>query len=208
MLGSAGHQETKDAASVEDRLRVSQLRFECPSCHVLLEVSAELAGVTGPCPGCGQAINAPESAFASESPGRAARGPGPSEVRSAQVVPGRPSEASFSPSHLADVERPASRETERVGASLERVGGTGGWQRKQKDPERVRREVRSRPGHFIRPSTMLSDKSQDRQEKIAVIKLVVALLLTLATVIVIVKLTKKGFATPPPGTSSEVLQKR
>jgi len=55
---------------------------------------------------------------------------------------------------------------------------------------------------------MLSDRSQEREETVAVIKFVLALVLTLATVIVVVKVTKKGFATPPPATPAEVRQNR
>ena len=35
------------------------IRFSCPSCGMLLEVAAELAGVRAPCPGCREEITAP-----------------------------------------------------------------------------------------------------------------------------------------------------
>lgn len=36
-----------------------QIKFPCPSCHTVLQVPANLAGVSGPCPHCGTSITAP-----------------------------------------------------------------------------------------------------------------------------------------------------
>ena len=92
--------------------------------------------------------------------------------------------------------------------SVERPGGAVGRCGKRKGRRRSGSGTRSRAGHFISPDTMLSEKSREKEEQVAVIKLVVALLLTLAAVIVIVKVTQKGFGSPPPGSPVEAPENR
>lgn len=92
--------------------------------------------------------------------------------------------------------------------SVERPGGARGRCGKRKGRRRSGSGTRSRAGHFISPDTMLSEKSREKEEQVAVIKLVVALLLTLVAVIVIVKVTQKGFGSPPPGSPVEAPENR
>lgn len=193
---------------LQSGVRAPQIRFHCPSCHILLEVSADLTGVSGPCPGCGQAINAPEGLASSASESELIQQSGESLDSPREVQPGMSPEAFSLPSSLGDGERPGSECSGPVAPSKEEVCPPRRWRRKREEPKRVRREGRSRPGNVISPGPMLSDRSQEREETVAVIKFVLALVLTLATVIVVVKVTKKGFATPPPATPAEVRQNR
>ena len=68
--------------------------------------------------------------------------------------------------------------------------------RRQRRGQPVKREARSRPGHSINPLSISSEKYREKKEAIVVIKIAVAVLLTIATAFVIAKITKKSIAAP------------
>lgn len=41
----------------------SNIQFQCGFCHTVLTVPAQMAGISGPCPSCGQTITSPSPAF-------------------------------------------------------------------------------------------------------------------------------------------------
>ena len=205
---SAGQQEAGGGRPLQSDVRAPRIRFHCPSCHILLEVSADLTGVSGPCPGCGQVINAPEGLASSAPENELIQQSGESLDSPREVQPGVPPEAFSPPSSRGGGKRPGPESSAPVASSKEEVCPPQRRRRKREEPKRVREEGRSRPGHVISPGPLLSDRAQEREETVAVIKFVLALVLTLATVIVVVKVTQKGFATPPPATPAEMRHSR
>ena len=72
--------------------------------------------------------------------------------------------------------------------------------KRRKQQAKAQHEVRSRTDHPLDPVTALSRSSR------AIIKLVLAFLLTLAAVISIIRITQKGVAGPSPGGEEEVIE--
>src|SRR5688572_19769401 len=65
--------------------------FHCPHCQVRLNVPARLAGVTGPCPRCREAITAPLESEVTPEP-VAVEAPAPIAVEVPASAPAPPSE--------------------------------------------------------------------------------------------------------------------
>jgi len=67
-------------------------------------------------------------------------------------------------------------------------------------------EGRSRTDHPIDPVTILGGSYRAKRRRRAIIKLVLAFLLTLVAVILIIRITQKGVAGRPPGGEEEVIE--
>ena len=78
--------------------------------------------------------------------------------------------------------------------------------KRRKQQAKVRHEVRSGTDHPIDPVTILGESYREKRQRKAIIKLVLAFLLTLAAVISIIRITQKGVAGRPPGGEEEVIE--
>ncbi len=175
---------------------------------MLLEVAAELAGVSGPCPGCCRMITAPQA-----SP--RARQPEPCPIDSSQGESGQGEERpGVKESEMSAVEQPSLPQEELSGERSSALSeqGTGRVRKvkrrrkRRKQQAKVRHEVRSGTDHPIDPVTILGESYREKRQRKAIIKLVLAFLLTLAAVISIIRITQKGVAGHPPGGEEEVIE--
>ena len=148
------------------------LHFRCAHCALELTVPHAMAGVSGPCPGCGQQIRSPQPAprrktrpeeKASSSPGALLR----RDVRG--VGEGR-----------AEGELPPRRAEPRPGAN-QKVPDT-------LPPERTGRTRRTT--RAIDPSTGLSARYTEKREVRDLLRIAVAVLATIAVVAVVVALVR------------------
>ena len=207
MISEGQQQERTGEVSLQSAVDES-FRFRCSSCQMLLEVAAELAGVSGPCPGCRRMITAPRTS----SP---ARQPEPCPADSAQGASGH------------GEEEPGVKESERSGLgqpSLPKEQLPGGEssvfaeqrtgcvrkvrrrRKRRKQQAKAHYEVRTRTDHPLGAITVFSGSPREKRSSLAVIKLVLAFLLTLAAVISIIRITQKGVAGRPPGGEEEVIE--
>ncbi len=68
---------------------------------------------------------------------------------------------------------------------------------------RMRRHPRSRPGRSVNPVTGMSESYQDRKDVVIIVKILAAVVVTMAFVLAVVKVTKKGVAKPTYEQRSE-----
>ena len=78
--------------------------------------------------------------------------------------------------------------------------------RAQMQQAKAHYEVRTRTDHPLDAITVFSGSPREKRSSLAVIKLVLAFLLTLAAVISIIRITQKGVAGRPPGGEEEVFE--
>ena len=201
MISEGQQQESIGEVSLQSTVGVP-LRFRCSSCQMLLEVAAELAGVSGPCPGCRRMITAPRTSSR-------ARQPEPSPADSAQGESGHgEEEPGVKESERSGLGQPSLPQEELPGAQSSPFAEQGAGRvrkvrrrrKRRKQQAKAQHEVRSRTDHPLDPVTALSRSSR------AIIKLVLAFLLTLAAVISIIRITQKGVAGPSPGGEEEVIE--
>lgn len=163
---------------------------------MVLEVDGSLKGVRGPCPGCGKEISAPMI----------------TQPQSIEVKP-RPPKA-----RLQDEHPPAASSTS---APDPRFGGIPAMgYPPPKEPQlranppipkqppipaqgasgageapaamALRREARRRPGRSVNPIKALCEKYQIRRETFVIVKIVLAVAITIAIALGIVSITKRG----------------
>ncbi|HAT19023.1 MAG TPA: hypothetical protein DCS85_02600 [Verrucomicrobiales bacterium] len=175
---------------------------------MLLEVAAELAGVSGPCPGCRRMITAPRTSSR-------ARQPEPSPADSAQGESGHgEEEPGVKESERSGLGQPSLPQEELPGAQSSPFAEQGAGRvrkvrrrrKRRKQQAKAQHEVRSRTDHPLDPVTALSRSYREKRSSMAIIKLVLAFLLTLAAVISIIRITQKGVAGPSPGGEEEVIE--
>jgi len=78
--------------------------------------------------------------------------------------------------------------------------------KRRKQQAKAHYEVRTRTDHPLDAITGFSGSPREKRSSLAVIKLVLAFLLTLAAVISIIRITQKGVAGRPPGGEEEVIE--
>ena len=78
--------------------------------------------------------------------------------------------------------------------------------KRRKQQAKAHYEVRTRTDHPLDAITVFSGSPREKRRPLAVIKLLLAFLLTLAAVISIIRITQKGVAGRPPGGEEEVIE--
>ena len=163
---------------------------------MLLEVAAELAGVRAPCPGCRKEITAP---VVSE--------PKPIEVKPRPLRPRRdrstaapeqginsPPPPVVSPGHPPSSPPRAVASPPLPQSPPEGSEAQSGQCYAEAEP--VRQGARSKPARSINPITALSEKYQDRKEALSILKVIIAVLITIGIALAVVELTKRSIARP------------
>lgn len=190
-----------------------KLRFVCPYCQLTLEVPLEWVGVRGPCPGCQRDIAAPRPAAVASAPAlevvprsKPGQPAAPDPAPPAEVIPepampalGEPPPPPPPSEPNPPVPRqppiPPQRKTRWRRLTLEErmKWGRGASSRRRGTGN----ATAGRGGRgAVDPTTAISERYRNRKEIVAVVKVLLAILATLAITILIVVVTKRSVLGP------------
>lgn len=209
-MDGQGHDPLSSSPSGDDS---GAVRFECPRCGMILEAPAGLAGTEGPCPGCRAAIQAPAAPRRIEiKPRPVKRKASFAACEKPMVPPGLTAppgtEGGCPPEGMAPPRWSVLPPGDGTGAAPGAMASGG-------DTASSGRGARPfRPRRAISPATGTSARYDEQKARDGMLKVVLAVLVTLGVVAAVVTVVKHGVdnalgepsretPVPRPGTSGK-----
>ncbi len=164
----------------------STITFDCPACDIRLTVPGSLAGVSGPCPSCGNQIQAPSDSVGNPALAETSASVSPTTAVAAATV----SEAvQTTADGMPDIPNPADPTTRRL--------ETRQRPKHESNLERFSKTVSEGVGHDSRPSSVVRTKPTVSAGIVRILLPLVFILLIVAAVFAILTILSNRSGNAP-----------